>query len=650
MRDIVRFVVDERLLDDNIAFSKGELIERMKRIVEIDLVSFSGVLRNKLSMEMKRSTTKNEINDEKRDNLRDVLSEKILAEMAAVFFGPERPLRITKELLADRVSSAAEKAVDSMPGTSIKIGGLDIPKIALKSVVTSMEFRLFAADAFVRLAEEAGDGRASVEKLSKIATEIMKDPLGNRYTGERTKAFAINAFHTLPAHEIAEMISNNLESSGLSKYLKQPNGTLVFDKTDIIETVNILRDGEILPKETLVKLLSKETLTPPVNTLNIVSELLRSLSREQLSLLIEKVCAQRSNGSASLLEKGLSVKRNSVSRIPPSEIPKIVELVFDGMIKVEPESRKMLFERLGANAKVAEYGISFFQTFGKDRTLALAKTHAPIFGEIVAGELDPKKNPEKLIPLAVDIAYDSDFETDAKLADAAKSAFPELRGILEARLLGESVQSSMAKIRMAIPREQMRGFLFSHSEELSSLAKNFNTAKATRIGVELLLSIEETNLPLFMDASRLTGVERLAVEKLPQIRTVLGSFRNESVRTPDGKISSRLDALIESGVRAREGKLSQKEAEFFAGETFDLLSRLLPTMGEWKISESGNEISEASKKFKKEFLSKNFGFVLGQMLPYLFGRPTEEIMQRYFVDQSNKEAFIKTLSATVARA
>lgn len=153
-----------------------------------------------------------------------------------------------------------------------------------------------------------------------------------------------------------------------------------------------------------------------------------------------------------------------------------------------------------------------------------------------------------------------------------------------------------------------------------------------------------------MDPSKLSGTERLAAEKLPQIRKALDSFRNETLTNPDGRQVSRLDALIESGIRLREDKLSQKETEFFAGETFDLLSRLLPAMGDWKIPESGGEIPESGKRFKKEFLSHNFGFALSQVLPYLFGRPTEKIVENYFADSQNRQAFVKTLSATVAGA
>ncbi len=158
VRDIVRFFVDERLLEDNLALSKGELIGRMKRVVEIDLVSFSGLLRGKLSSTMAKPVEKAEAPTEKIPNVRDALSEKVLSEMVRAFFGPDRPARITKEFLADRVSAAAVKAVDSMPGTTVKIGGADISKSALKTALASVEFRLFAADAFAKVAGEVGRG------------------------------------------------------------------------------------------------------------------------------------------------------------------------------------------------------------------------------------------------------------------------------------------------------------------------------------------------------------------------------------------------------------------------------------------------------------------------------------------------------------
>jgi hypothetical protein len=142
-----------------------------------------------------------------------------------------------------------------------------------------------------------------MEKVANIVAEIMKDPLGNRYTGERTRTFAIDAFYALPASEIAETVANNLESSKIGEYLKKSDGAPAFDKRDIVEIVNVLRDGEILPKETLAKLLSKENLSPPVDAAKILRQLLDSLSREQLSLLVEKICARRPDGSESLLEK-----------------------------------------------------------------------------------------------------------------------------------------------------------------------------------------------------------------------------------------------------------------------------------------------------------------------------------------------------------
>ncbi len=87
--------------------------------------------------------------------------------------------------------------------------------------------------------------------------------------GERTRQYAIDAFYSMPAGEMAEILSGNLENSGIAKYLKKPDGALAFDKRDITEMINILRDGEILPKETLSGLLRKENLTPPIDAVKI---------------------------------------------------------------------------------------------------------------------------------------------------------------------------------------------------------------------------------------------------------------------------------------------------------------------------------------------------------------------------------------------
>lgn len=154
---------------------------------------------------------------------------------------------------------------------------------------------------------------------------------------------------------------------------------------------------------------------------------------------------------------------------------------------------------------------------------------------------------------------------------------------------------------------------------------------------------------MLADASKLAGTEKFAAERLPQIRDALETFKNETVTDPDGKTVSRLDALIEAGTAAAEGKIDKKRADFLAGEAFELVSRLLPTMGEWQMPEGADETPETVKKFKKEFVSNNLGFVFGQALPYLFGRPTEKIVGAYFADAGNKEAFVKTLSATLAK-
>ncbi|MFZ3233363.1 MAG: hypothetical protein WA194_07780 [Patescibacteria group bacterium] len=193
----------------------------------------------------------------------------------------------------------------------------------------------------------------------------------------------------------------------------------------------------------------------------------------------------------------------------------------------------------------------------------------------------------------------------------------------------------------------MFAFVRAHGSELASLASNFDKAKAAKLSAELLLSVDKDKLSVLADPAKLSGAEKFAAEKLPQIRDALDSFKKESVTTPDGKTVSRLDALIEAGTAASDGKLDKKSADFLAGETFELVSRLLPALGDWQMPDGGNETPEAAKKFKKEFVSNNLGFVIGQALPHLFGRPTEKIVGAYFADAGNKQAFVKTLSATL---
>lgn len=651
MKDVVRFIVEEKVLEENIGMAKGELVERLKKVVEIDLVAFSGALKAKLSAEMAKGASETK-EIAAPAGLKDALSNRILSELASTFFSPNRPAKITKELLAEKTLKAAGEAIDAMPGATVRVGGADVPKTALKAAVTSPEFQSFCSDAFAKFAGEAGKGGATMERLAAMVSEIMKDPLGNRYVGDRTRQFAIDAFYALPASEIAETVSNNLESSGVAKYLRKPDGTVAFDKRDITEMVNVLRDGDILPREVLSKLLTKENLTPPVNAMKLAKELISSLSREQLSLLVEKVSARRPDGSASLLEKGLSIKREPSGKPASKEdVLAMVDLVFEASSKTDADTRRVLFERLGMDAKTAEYGLSFFRAFGKERVMRLAADHASTFAEIASGVMDPKKNPEQFIPLAVDIVYASDSAADARMVAETKAAFPQFAGLLDIEILGAKADTHLWKLKAAVPKERMRAFLETHSAELVSLSKNFDKALAAKIGSELLLSVDRDRLGTLVDASKLSGGERFAAEKLPQIRDALDAFRKETVTTPGGKTVSRLDALIYSGARAAEGKISKKEAEFLAGEAFELVSRLLPTIGEWKMPE-GSDVPASSmeKKFRKEFLANNLGFVLGQALPYLFGRPTEKILAAYFADSGNKDAFVKTVSSTLAKA
>lgn len=322
-----------------------------------------------------------------------------------------------------------------MPGNTVKIGGAEVPKRALKTAVMSIEFRLFAADAFGKLAGETGKSGASMEKLASIVAEIMKDPLGNEYVGERTRQFAVDAFYAMPAADIAETVSNNLETSGLAKYLKKPDGTVAFDKRDVTEMVNILRDGEILPKEALAKILSKENLTPPVNVLSVLKNALGSLSKEQLSLLLDKISAKRPDGSPSLLQKGLSIERKDDGKpMSKEDVVKIAEIIMEATGKTDADSRKPLFEAIGANPKIAEYGLSFFKNFGKERVTKLVSDHPEVFGEIFSGKIEPKRDAEKLLPMAVDIVYASDFASDAKMIAETKAAFPEAKGLLETEI------------------------------------------------------------------------------------------------------------------------------------------------------------------------------------------------------------------------
>ena len=50
----------------------------------------------------------------------------------------------------------------------------------------------------------------------------------------------------------------------------------------------------------------------------------------------------------------------------------------------------------------------------------------------------------------------------------------------------------------------MRAFLETHAEELAGLSKNFDKAKAAKLGSKLLFEIDAEKLGHFVDASKLS--------------------------------------------------------------------------------------------------------------------------------------------------
>ena len=85
VRDVIRFIVDERILETNLEMNKGELVERLKKAVDLNLASFSDSLRRKLATEVVAGSGKPKP-EETPKRLADALSNKVLAEMAATFF------------------------------------------------------------------------------------------------------------------------------------------------------------------------------------------------------------------------------------------------------------------------------------------------------------------------------------------------------------------------------------------------------------------------------------------------------------------------------------------------------------------------------------------------------------------------------------
>lgn len=86
LEDFFRFALEERILETNMELARGELVERIKTIVEFDLSSFSIELKSRLSVEMPKEVVGKPKGNSAPAELKDALSNRVFAEMVSTFF------------------------------------------------------------------------------------------------------------------------------------------------------------------------------------------------------------------------------------------------------------------------------------------------------------------------------------------------------------------------------------------------------------------------------------------------------------------------------------------------------------------------------------------------------------------------------------
>ncbi len=190
MKDIIAFVLDDHLIADNIGYTKGHLIEELKKIVNIDLSSFASEIRGKLTQDLKINniTDINHIGVKTGNILGDKIAENLSTDMLSLFFSESRPKAITKEIFVVKTIASIHKTITSFPSESIQIKDstgkefISIPKSTLLAIVESEPFKAFIDESFSNISQDSLKSKDIMKNILQIVEDIKKDPFGNKYT------------------------------------------------------------------------------------------------------------------------------------------------------------------------------------------------------------------------------------------------------------------------------------------------------------------------------------------------------------------------------------------------------------------------------------------------------------------------------------
>lgn len=634
IKDIITFVLDDHLITDNIEYTKWHLIEHLKNIVNIDLSSFATQIRGKLSQDLKTNNiiNINNLGVKTGNILGDRIAENLSTDILLLFFSESRPKAITKETFVIKTIASIHKTVTSFPSESIQIKDgtgkefINIPKSTLLAIVESEPFKAFIDGSFLNISQDSLKSKDIMKNILQIVEDIKKDPLGNKYTWEQTKQAAIDSFYNLSSNELAKTVHGNIEIMGLGDSIKDKNGTFVFNGEDIKILIETLR--EHIPKALVEKILNNNK-TPPIDVRKVIMEIFQCLSSSTIKEVSEVLIGKW------ILSKVKNVVPVKWWELTQAKMNELLQMIFLAKWKTSPEVRTDICTVLWINGKNIESAIILMESLGEQRVKELAEKHLNIINGLISGDINPLTQPEKFSGIITDILYSFDSGELQKIGGKIRNIFPEIENILSMKIGGENIITQIEKVRNVIPKASMQTFLEKNATKLAWLAMNqWQTKDMIDLWWELFLLIPREKLMTLFDKNKLSETEKFVVENLPNIQKIILKLKTEQ--------KPRFDKITELLGNTLDKKITDDNAKFFAGETYEIIGELISSLGsEWKIP---NSESDGDSAIKSAFIKNNLSFIISQVFPYLLGRSKEVIVSQYFTDTSNKGNFISMVS------
>lgn len=265
----------------------------------------------------------------------------------------------------------------------------------------------------------------------------------------------------------------------------------------------------------------------------------------------------------------------------------------------------------------------------------------------------PKLLPEEASHLAAVMFHALKSPQSASLIDSAipSSIQSDARFRRLSDTFGKSIGTQARDLLESLGKDQSVRIFLAHQEFLSNALGNDLSADAMRDGIvrivaDIVRSVDPKELgKRFSDGSPKDPAIRTVVSRTPALLLAL-------------KETHHLEDFLFTGVELAErfpypagAKIDTVEREkirSYGEKAFDVFGRFISHLGPGEFETFLAEMPVTDNKtlpdqLKSSFISKNFGFVLSNVFPVVFGgQTTEKSIAKYFSDPSNRENFGKT--------